>query len=408
MRGTNVCIFRFFEDSERGSLPWDQKWVARLHSKFKEMQWNSIRYCIGFPPERWYEIADSLGLLIQDEFPIWKGDDPESPVTSQHLAFEYMAWMRERWNHPCVVIWDAQNESVYDTIASAINKVRKFDLSNRPWENGWSAPAGEGDVMESHPYRFYDLFAAYVKNEKPLIEDNNVLSLLYKPMTPDNTWVNHSKKTVNNSLTYPIIINEYGWLWLNRDGSPTTLTKVLYDNLFPEANTPEKRFEVYAKLLAIKTEYWRAHRRAAGVLHFCDLSYSRSKAPLGQTSDNFIDIKNLTFEPNYYRYMKSAFNPVGIMVDFLKNKVKAGAKLDIPVIMINDTYVKWSGSINLTLTRDSKVVLKKTIPAVLEPLGKETLNSRIDIPSEKGSYQLVAEIIYKGESVKSIRDFIVE
>ena len=25
---------------------------------FRDMQWNSLRYCIGFPPERWYEIAD--------------------------------------------------------------------------------------------------------------------------------------------------------------------------------------------------------------------------------------------------------------------------------------------------------------------------------------------------------------
>ena len=37
------------------------------------MHLNSIRYCIGFPPERWYEIADSLGFLIQDEYPVWTG-----------------------------------------------------------------------------------------------------------------------------------------------------------------------------------------------------------------------------------------------------------------------------------------------------------------------------------------------
>ena len=35
------------------------------------MHWNSARYCIGFPPEIWYDIADEEGLLIQDEFPIW-------------------------------------------------------------------------------------------------------------------------------------------------------------------------------------------------------------------------------------------------------------------------------------------------------------------------------------------------
>ena len=71
LRGSNVCIYRFFEDAERGHLPWDREWVRKLHRRFKEMHWNSLRYCIGFPPELWYQIADEEGILIQDEFPIW-------------------------------------------------------------------------------------------------------------------------------------------------------------------------------------------------------------------------------------------------------------------------------------------------------------------------------------------------
>ena len=35
------------------------------------MNWNSLRYCIGFPPDFWYDIADEEGILLQDEFPIW-------------------------------------------------------------------------------------------------------------------------------------------------------------------------------------------------------------------------------------------------------------------------------------------------------------------------------------------------
>ncbi len=114
LRGSNVCIYRFFEDAERGTLPWDRDWVRKLHRRFKEMHWNSLRYCIGFPPELWYEIADEEGILIQDEFPIWysraKDGWPEA-IAPADLAVEFTEWMRERWNHPCVVIWDAQNET---------------------------------------------------------------------------------------------------------------------------------------------------------------------------------------------------------------------------------------------------------------------------------------------------------
>ncbi len=111
MRGGNVTIYRFFEDSERVDRPWRAEWVRRLHKKFRSMHWNSLRYCIGFPPEIWYNIADEEGFLIQDEFPIWLLDKaPESPQAEKIIP-EYTEWMRERWNHPCVVIWDAQNES---------------------------------------------------------------------------------------------------------------------------------------------------------------------------------------------------------------------------------------------------------------------------------------------------------
>jgi len=58
MRGSNVTIYRFFEDPERGDKPWRPEWVRRLHKAFRNMHMNSLRYCIGFPPDFWYRITD--------------------------------------------------------------------------------------------------------------------------------------------------------------------------------------------------------------------------------------------------------------------------------------------------------------------------------------------------------------
>jgi len=86
LRGTNVCIFRFFEDPNRGSLPWDKQWPVTLHERFKDMNWSVMRYCIGFPPERWYDICDSIGFMLQDEYPYW-GDNLSKPtVKAPHIA----------------------------------------------------------------------------------------------------------------------------------------------------------------------------------------------------------------------------------------------------------------------------------------------------------------------------------
>ncbi len=408
MRGTNVCIFRFFEDRSRAGLPWDDQWVVKLHQKFKEMNWNSIRYCIGFPPERWYDIADSLGILIQDEYPIWTGlghfNNIYTGVTSDHLSSEYTDWMEERWNHPCVVIWDAQNESVTEVVGDAILKVRHKDLSNRPWDNGFAAPVNESDCIESHPY----LFNRYLGDGVVPSEDGVLKDLLTEVLDPHNDPNERDPRSDGKRYSNPVIINEYAWLWLNRDGTPTTITEKIYQVVFPEASNPEKRVEAYAKTLGILTEYWRVHRKCAAVMHFCGLGYSRPDPPLGQTSDNFIDIHNLTYEPYFYQYVKPAFNPVGLMIEVWDKSFESGGTMTVPVHMINDTHVDWNGQMKLYIGTADEAFSEQIIHCELNGLEKKVYSEKLKIPEERGKYQLIAEIVYRGESVKSIRDILVE
>ena len=122
MRGSNITLYRFFEDSECGKLPWDEKWVRLLHQRVKDMHWNCLRYCIGFPPEAWYDIADETGILIDDEFPIWFGGDVPKEMQTEELAREYAEWMHERWNHPCIAIWDACNETLSPKTGAAFKR----------------------------------------------------------------------------------------------------------------------------------------------------------------------------------------------------------------------------------------------------------------------------------------------
>jgi hypothetical protein len=404
LRGTNVCIFRFFEDPDRNGLPWDSKWTTTLHQRFKEMHWNSIRYCIGFPPERWYEIADSLGFLIQDEYPIWTGGKGGfsrllSGLNSRQLSAEYLEWMRERWNHPCVVVWDAQNESVNDTTGKAISLVREYDLSNRPWDNGWAAPVSSADAIEAHPY----LFSRYMRKKPD--KEGYLKELLVNPLVPGNDPNSHSPAASGKPYINPVILNEYGWIWLNRNGSTTTLTDNVYKNVFPEADTPEKRLEIYAKNLAILTEYWRAHRKAAAVMHFCGLGYSRPERPRGQTSDNFTDLVNLVYESNFYKYVKQAFSPVAIMADFWENSVKGGEQLIVPLHVINDTYETVEDSVRLAIYRSNDVVFKQSLPYKLEGLQKRIVSMPVLTPDISGDYRMEAVITFKEDTVKSIREF---
>jgi len=386
LRGSNVTLYRFFEDAQCADHPWREDWVRRLHRTFKEMHWNALRYCIGFPPEFWYRIADEEGILIQDEFPIWYGRDKwPTELKSDDLVQEYTEWMQERWNHPCVVLWDAQNESVTQETGKAIQAVRGLDLSNRPWDNGYGQAQAPGDSFESHPYLF--------SNPKFKLSGLARVSGVPKGNARANADIN------------PIIINEYDWLWLNRDGSPTTLSRKAFENLLGPNATAAQRRHLAARYHAALTEFWRAHRACAGVLHFCGLGYSRTN---GQTCDNFIDIEKLKYEPEFQRYMADAFAPVALMIDEWRAQLPAGKELNVPVVVINDLYQDWKGKLRFRILRGGKPLAEQFCPCDVAALGQTKLSFSCAVPTERGDYQLEAALLRGGaKPVRSLRDFSV-
>ena len=390
LRGTNITLYRFFEDPLCDSLPWNYEWVRTMHKKFKnDMHWNSFRNCIGFPPEEWYNIADEEGFLIQDEFPIWYGTPSWNKwvknLNSDELAVEFREWMEERWNHPSVVVWDASNETQLTdpSIDTAIARVRSLDLSNRSWDNSYGVTRGPADIFESHPYHFQN-------------PDFKLKDIAKASIIPEGN-------DMKNPGTNPVIINEYGWLWLNRDGSPTTLTKKLYENLLGRESTPEARWETYAKYTAAETEFWRCHRKAAGVLHFTALGYGR---PDGQTCDHWIDLKNLTWEPQFYKYVRDAFSPIGLMIDFWDDKIKKGTEITIPVIVINDLEEEWKGTVMFRILENNEPVIEKSGEIIVGSFGKNSVSFTTRSDLKEGKYTIEVSLVNTPfGTVRSTRNF---
>ena len=386
MRGSNLTLYRFFEDEECGDLPWREDWVRLLHERVKEMHWNCLRYCIGFPPEAWYDIADEVGILIQDEFPIWK---LAKETKRGELAAGYAEWMRERWNHPCVVVWDANNETPSSETGPAIREVRRLDLSNRPWDNSYSPPDEPGDVFESHPYHF----------SIPNFRLHNLATA--DPVPQGNP--------IRNDGKHAVIINEYGWHWVNRDGTPTTLTRNIYRSVLGENATPAQCFHIQATWLAADTEFWRINRKAAGVLHFNMLGYSR---PDGQTCDHWKQggLEKLDWEPEFFRYVRDAFAPVGLGINFWNDRVPRQTKARVPVILMNDLDHVWQGPVTLRLRKSDATapILEIKREANLEPFGLTTVEFDVTWPDTLGPFTLEAELYGNdGVPVRSVRELQV-
>jgi beta-galactosidase len=377
MRGSNITLHRFFEDPKSGVLPWDEKWVRKLLVEIpKQMHWNSFRFCIGPVPDKWLDIADEAGLLIQNEYFVWTGrawhgDGNQVHFDAPEMILEYGEWMRDNWNHPSVAIWDANNET-WDPMFSEkiIPAVRGLDLSNRPWENSYNGPVGPDDPMEDHPYEFGMM-------SKP---DDKLFSM--------TTFERPNGKAPGAASGHALILNEYGWLWLNRDGSPTELTKDLYLRLLPKNATAEDRLALDAYLLGGITEYWRAYRQYAAVLHFV---YLMSSDPMGYTADQFRDVENLELEPHFRDYMSHAFAPLGVYLSFWQPKLAAG-KHTFQVMLVNDEYTAATGRVTLSLqSQNGGEVARVQVPFEIGSLGQTTLYVDLDVPNTPGDFLLQAK-----------------
>ena len=169
---------------------------------------------------------------------------------------------------------------------------------------------------------------------------------------------------------------------------------------------------IHARYVAALTEFWRCHRNAAGVLHFCGLGYSRAgdqpRPKGGATSDDWIDLEQLTFEPTFEKYVRDAFSPVGLMLDFWAETVPAGTEQNVKVYVINDLEPEWKGELRLLLLKGTDCVSTRTANSQVPGFGREIVTIPQTMPSSPGDYTLVAELAdSQGNAVRSLRDFKV-
>lgn len=382
LRGGGASLSRFFEDPLCGTLPWDEAWVRRLlDDNPKLLHWNTVKFTIGPVPRRWMEIADEVGLLVIPEFPVWvlspkifQGYEREfdRPALKQEMS----DWLRDNWNHPSAIYFNSSLESVLPWLGKEIvPEVRKLDLSDRAWQDSWNPPIGPDDPYEDHPYEFSgNAMPGRAKFDMVLLESRAGIEKPHLGATPTG---------------HATIIAEYGWLWLNRDGSPTLLTQFIYPTLPYPAATNEERIRTVSYLMAGLTEYWRSFRQLAGVLYY---GYLASSNPgVAYTSDYFADVEALELHPLYREYVGEAFKPLGVYLNFWQRELEAGIEQELIVMMCNDLGTPQTGELILTLEReDGEPVVLAREPFLLGKWGQQTHRMSVQLPKAHGAYTLKA------------------
>lgn len=391
LRGSNITFHRFLEDPKSQGLPWDKTWVRKLLVEIpKRLHWNSFRICIGPVPEFWIDIADEAGLILQYEFLVWGYREAWS---TKEMITEYGEWMRDSWNHPSVGWWDACNETRADVLAEIIHAVRPLDLSNRAWDNGYNPPDAPDDPIEDHNYLFIP------KEIFPTVHSFNVARL---ESSTGCKGINSPHPT-----GHAVVLNEYDWIWVNRDGSPTVLSIPVFRRLLGENASGGDFVDLAAYLWAGLTEYWRAHRNYAGVLCFTYLTASYRYA---YTSDFFQDIEKLELQPEFEVALSNAFDPMGVYLNFWQPKLTAGVTRPMAVSLVNDEYETAQGKLAIAVFAGGKEQVRREADVEVGPLGQQTYIVNLPIPSEKGPCVVMATMRRSGATaeVVSRRKSIIE
>ena len=145
---------------------------------------------------------------------------------------------------------------------------------------------------------------------------------------------------------------------------------------------------MYAYLLGAKTEFWRAHRQYAGVVHFVYLTCSY---PGVYTADHFRDVTKLELDPAFQDYLGEAFKPLGVYLNFFQPAIQAGSTHEFTVMMVNDHARPVHGRLTLSLETKSGEVLARSQQAfAVKELGAQTYQVSLAIPKKAGDCVLKA------------------
>jgi hypothetical protein len=331
--------------------------------------------------------------MFQNEWLYWQDHG-----WNEQIRKEYTDWIKSDGSHPSIVIWDAINENWNSYIGNVlIPELMELDPT-RIWDAGYMTATDMGldEMDEPHPYegplRWKDM-EAFSDNPYPLgnLDYRNAANM----------------KSLESGAAQ--LVNEYGWVWLWRDGRPSKLTIDFYKYYLGEDLAPESNRQFQAYWLQLETEWLRSIREHAGVLAFTHLTNN-----YGYTGDWFIDqIGDLKPSP-VLKWFEHAFAPAAVFINLTDERYiessevhKPGTDLVFSLVGINDHQKEVKGKVLLSLYDENGVEIPCMSQEVtLSPSIRTVLPVSIDLPEKTGGYLLVATFTPeegKGDKVLSRR-----
>jgi beta-galactosidase len=350
LRGGNIAFHRFLSDTERGTLPWDPAWVKRLLIDIpKDHHFNFFRNHLGQMYNRWYDIADEHGMLLQNEWMFWTTTGTPGQITA-----EFTRWLHDNGNHPSIIIWDALNESSDPAVQQDIVPAMKRIDPTRPWESV--------DIVEEHPY-IYSL--GPVLNSRRLGFTRALDDIAASPQ--------------------PTMLNEFCWWWLDRNERPAPLMAGVVERWLGPDWTGDELVAHQGFLARELVELFR-RMRVNAIQPFVYLSNSS-----GPTAHWFSgDIAKLMPKP-VLAALRDAFAPFGVSIELWDRHFTCGEQRTVRVFVFNDEPVAVRGELSCALVDAAgRTVFERTQAVLADPSADDVIPVTVPFPVSPGAYILRA------------------
>lgn len=350
LRMASMCWHRWQRDSQAKEIAYDENWfLNNVLLPLKKMGANTLRFHLGPVPERYMELCDEYGMLIQSEWSFFHG----LKASAESLREQWTNWLDMVLKHIGVCVIHPWNEvfeckelaDARDTLADIIKDYPDFILSHR-------------DVMHIHKY-WWSMF--------------------------ENVGVYYDDK---DEFPMAVLADEFGGNYLDYEYNPG-----LYPELNPaflrflgENHTAEDRKWLQKVSHAKISEYWR-RIGVAGFAPFCMIS--------GPEDGNTYfegNLKEGKFKP-VFNELKAAYTPVSVSMNVWDRNFCPGQKKTVQLHFFNDT--KDEKTVTCTYGIEGEKP-QGEINLTLKALSKELAEGNFRIPEKSGEYTLYAAV---GEAV---------
>lgn len=146
LRGTlDCCVFPL-----TGVPPTDKAgWLKEMET-LKQWGFNHIRFHSWCPPEAAFELADSLGIYLQTELPVWSLKIGEDPKVNEFLRDEFINMSENYGNHPSWIMSTCGNELQKDfsVLNNLVRQMKEADPRHLYAATSFTFEKGHGGHAE--------------------------------------------------------------------------------------------------------------------------------------------------------------------------------------------------------------------------------------------------------------------